>query len=71
MSSKKKKIWVNIAHSFRQAQEFDDNYYQAMSKREKIETMQFLRDTAFKFNKELRNASRKGLQRVIKIIQQT
>jgi len=64
-----RKIWVNKAKSFKEAEEFDRNYYAAMSKTEKLETMQFLREMYYKI-KNVKNEGRKRLRRVIKVIQQ-
>jgi len=64
----KKKIWVNKAYSFLEAEQFDEQYYQAMSGYERIETMQFLREQYYKI-KGTKNEARKGLRRVIRIIQ--
>lgn len=63
-----KKIWVNKARLFKDAEKFDRNYYAAMSKTEKLETMQFLREIYSKI-KGLKNEGRKRLRRVIKVIQ--
>ena len=63
-----KKIWVNKARSFKDAEKFDSNYYAAMSRTERLETMQFLRETYHKI-KNLKNESRKRLRRVVKVIQ--
>jgi hypothetical protein len=65
----KKKIWVNIAESFEEAEELDKQYYLKMSGKEKLETIQLLREMYYKINKEAKNASRKGLRRIIRIIQ--
>lgn len=63
-----KKIWVNKAKSFKDAEEFDIKYYLRMSKKERLETMQFLREIYYKI-KGLKNEGRKRLRRVIRIIQ--
>ncbi|MCK4352149.1 hypothetical protein KAW65_01950 [candidate division WOR-3 bacterium] len=60
-----KKIWIHKANTWEEAKKFDENYYLSMSSKERLETMQFLRETYFK----MKNESRKGLRRVIKIIQ--
>jgi hypothetical protein len=39
-----KKCWVNKPDSFEQAKEFDKNYYLPMSSKERLETMQSLRE---------------------------
>jgi len=64
-----KKIWVNKAYSFKEAQDFDDRYYLAMSKIERLETVQFLRDIYGKIKGGQKRAGRKRLRRVIRIIQ--
>lgn len=65
-----KKIWVNKVDSFHAAQEFDIDYYLSMSRTERLETVQFLRETFLKMKKGLANESGKGLRRVIKVIEQ-
>jgi hypothetical protein len=65
-----KRIWIRKSNSFKTAKCFDVNYYLSMSPSERLETMQFLRKTIFKFKKDLKyERNRKGLRRVIKIIQ--
>jgi hypothetical protein len=64
-----RKIWINKANSFKAAQKFDVSYYLSMHASDRLETMQLLRDWYFKIKKGLRNESRKGLRRAIKIIQ--
>lgn len=66
---RKKKIWMNKAHSFLEAERFDEQYYEVMSGKEKIDTIQFLREQYFKM-KGLKDEDRKGLRRVIKLIKQ-
>ena len=63
-----KKIWVNKANSFEEAGKFDKKYYRSMSKIEKLDTMQFLREIYHKM-KGSKNAVGKRLRRIIKIIQ--
>ena len=66
---KKKKIWVNVAKSFKEAEEFDKRYYMAMSGEERLDTMQLLREMHYKI-KGVKNAGGKRLRRVVRIIQQ-
>lgn len=66
-----KKIWLNKTRSFNAAQEFDVQYYLSLSREERLEIMQLLREMRFKIKKGFRNESRKRLRRVIKIIEQT
>lgn len=65
----KRKIWIHKAESFKEAEEFEEQYYRKMSDEEKLGTVQLLREAYGKINKEARNAHRKGLRRVIRIIQ--
>lgn len=64
-----KRIWVNKAGSFKEAKKFDEDYYQSMSKTERLETVQFLREQYPKIIRGKKRESRKRLRRVIKIIQ--
>ncbi|OGL42210.1 MAG: hypothetical protein A3C43_03525 [Candidatus Schekmanbacteria bacterium RIFCSPHIGHO2_02_FULL_38_11] len=64
-----KRIWINKSSSFKAANQFDINYYLSMSSLERLETMQFLREIAFKIKNLKYGKNRKGLRRVIKIIQ--
>jgi len=66
----KRMIWVNKSDSFDAANEFDDDYYLSMSREERLETLQFLREIYFKIKKGSEDEGRKGLRRVIKIIEQ-
>jgi hypothetical protein len=63
-----KKRWVNKARSFKEAQKFEDDYYSKMSEKKRLETMQFLREIYYKI-KGIKNEHRKGLRRVIRVIQ--
>ncbi|MCP2518986.1 hypothetical protein NLD30_00895 [SCandidatus Aminicenantes bacterium Aminicenantia_JdfR_composite] len=68
-----KKIWVNKIYSFEDAERFDENYYLNMTSTERLNIMQFLRESYFKiikFEKDLKNESRERLRRVVKIIKQ-
>ena len=65
-----KKIWVKKSSSFDAAHEFDIEYYRSMLASARVDTMQFLREIAFKFKKDLkREKNRKGLRRSIKVVQ--
>lgn len=63
-----KKIWVNKAYSFKEAEEFDRDYYLSLPRARRLEIVQFLRETHHKFGRG-RNESRKGLRGFIKIFQ--
>ena len=67
-----KKIWIHKAKSFKEAEIFEDSYYSSMSIAEKLNCMQYLREIYYNFGvigRKARNASRKGLQRIIRVIQ--
>ena len=67
-----KKIWINFAKSFEDAEDFDLKYYLSMTKKERVGTVQFLRETYWKMKqgKKYGNHSRR-LRKTIKFIQQT
>ena len=60
---------MNKADSFVEAEQFDKQYYQSMSGREKIEIIQFLREQYLKM-RGLEGEGRKRLRRVVKFIKQ-
>ncbi len=64
-----RKIWINKAKSFKAAEEFDLNYYLSMDVSGRLETMQLLRELYFKIKKGAKFESRKGLRRILKVIQ--
>ena len=61
-------MWVNKAESFDAAKEYDNDYYLSMSEKERLETVQFLREEYFKIKKGSDDENRKRLRRVIRII---
>jgi hypothetical protein len=63
----KRKIWVNIADSFSNAEDFDSEYYKKQTPDERLDAMQFLREQYCKMNKKAEDAHRKGLRRLIKV----
>lgn len=63
------KIWINRAMSFKEARAFDTRYYRSMSRAQRLETVQFLRERHRKFSEE-KNEDRKRLRGFVKIIQQ-
>ena len=69
MYKKDRKIWVNKTRLFSDAEKFDTNYYLGMSKAERLDTVQFLRESYQKIKPGKKNESREGLRRVIKVIQ--
>jgi hypothetical protein len=64
-----KKIWIKKSQSFKEAQDFDTRYYHAMSLQERLEVVQFLRETYLKIKGRDKNESRKRLRRVIRVVQ--
>jgi hypothetical protein len=65
-----KKIWMRVAHSFKEANNFDREYYLSMSPSERLADMQFLRESYLKFKKGAKyGKGRTRLRRVITIIQ--
>lgn len=66
----RKKIWINKASSYKDAEKFEHDYYNSMNSIERISIMQDLRESYLKL-KGKSDESRKGLRRVIKIIKQT
>ncbi len=67
----KKKVWFHKSDSLKEAQEFDDSYYLALSPTERLETVQFLREECQKLNKDKKHEGGKRLRRVLKLIKQT
>ena len=70
-----KKIWVNKPKSFEEAQEFDKKYYENMTPQQRLSIIQELREMDFNFPKNRKrasipHASRRRLQRVVKIVKQ-
>ena len=65
------KIWIRKARSFSEAWEQDKDYYLNMSAKERLETVQFLREQYPKFAGDYASESGKGLRRTITVIQQT
>ena len=47
----RKKIWVHKATSFEEAERFERRYYAAMSRKERLETVEYLRRLAQKMRK--------------------
>lgn len=64
-----KRVWIKRLPSFKEAEKSDENYYLGMSGKEKLETMQILREIYYKIKNKLKNEGRKGLRRVIRVIQ--
>jgi len=65
-----KKIWVNKARSFEEAQDFDNSYYSSLSCLERVESVQILREEYFKSHGLKLSENGKRLRRVFSIIKQ-
>jgi hypothetical protein len=65
-----KRIWINKAGSFKEAQDFDTSYYLDLSSEEKLESVQILREEYFKSNGLKFREDGKRLRRVFKVIKQ-
>lgn len=68
-----KKMFIHVAPGFKEAQEFDRQYYASMSTQERLSIMQELREMYQKFSFQNRkekseNAGRKRLRRVVKVL---
>ena len=65
-----KKIWVNRANSFEEAQDFDNAYYLSLSSTERLESIQILREAYFKSQGLKFREDGKRLRRVLRVIKQ-
>ena len=65
-----KKIWVNRARSFKEAQDFDIAYYASLSSTERVEIVQILREEFFKSSGFKFREDGKRLRRVSRVIKQ-
>lgn len=63
------KIWIRKFVSLEEAENFDVNYYMQLSSKERLDTMQYLREMHYKLIRG-KNAGRKRLRRSVKVIQQ-
>jgi len=66
---KNMKIWAHKAENFEAAERFDKNYYLKMNGKQRLETVQMLREMRFNMNKKS-NENGKGLRRTVRIIKQ-
>ena len=64
------KKWIRKFASFKSANKADQEYYLKMSPAERLDIMQFLRDSYHKLKGESQSESSGRLRRVIKIIRQ-
>ncbi|MBU0572877.1 MAG: hypothetical protein KKH83_00125 [Candidatus Margulisbacteria bacterium] len=66
----KKKAWLKIFKSFKEAERSDVEYYSKMTPNERVEAMQMLREMAHKIGGKKAPHGGKRLRRTIKVIQQ-
>ena len=59
------RIWVNKVESFDAAERFEKKYYKSLSTTERLETVQFLRETYFKSSGKVLGENGKRLRRVL------
>jgi hypothetical protein len=65
-----KRIWINRAGSFREAQVFDTEYYARLSREERLEAVQILREEYFKSRGLEFCEDGKRLRRVFRVVKQ-
>ncbi len=65
-----KKIYVNRARSFKEAEDFDIAYYASLSSTERVESVQILCEEFFKSNGLEFREDGKRLRRVFRVIKQ-
>ena len=65
-----KKVWINRAKSFEDAQDFDGAYYLNLSSTERVESVQILREEYFKSHGLKFREDGKRLRRVFRVIKQ-
>ena len=65
-----KNIWMKKFDSFRKANEADELYYLKMRPAERLDILQFLRETYAKLKRGKKHESSQRLRRVVKILQQ-
>ena len=65
-----KKIWVNKAESFDAAERFEKKYYKSLSAAERLEAVQFIRETYFESSGIILGENGKRLRRVLSVVEQ-
>lgn len=65
-----KKTWIKKFSSFKKAQEADRRYYARLSPAERLDIIQFLRESYFRMKGLFKHDGRSRLRRSIKIVQQ-
>jgi len=66
-----KKIWIKKFSSFKEAEQADQRYYSNLKPTERLDVIQFLRESYFKIKGIFKHDGRGRLRRSIKILQQT
>lgn len=64
-----KKIWIKKFSSFKEAEDFDDEYYCKETPQQRLNDIQLCREIYFKLKNININESRKRLRRVFRIVQ--
>jgi len=62
------KWWIRKAKSFKEAEEFDDEYYRRMPPEDRLSDMQLCRQMYFKLKHINIDEVRKGLRRFYKVV---
>jgi hypothetical protein len=65
-----KEQWINKAGSFKEAEEFEDEYYRLRAPEQRLSDIQFCREMYFKLKGINVNEIRKGLRRFFKVTKQ-
>ena len=64
-----KRIWAHVAKSFEEAARFDVEYYRAMSRSERLSTVQWLREAHRTLTQGSPRAGRARLRRFLRVTQ--
>ena len=64
------RIWVNKAGSFEEADKFEAEYYEGLTRQKRVETVQLLREEYFKSKGLELGGNGKRLRRVLSVIKQ-
>jgi len=65
----RKKAWIHVAHSFEEAEAFEERYYRSLSRKERIETVDWLRQVYRKYRGMKKAHGGTRLRRVLRIVQ--
>ena len=64
------RIWVNKVESFDAAERFEKKYYKSLSATERLEAVQFIRETYFESSGIILGENGKRLRRVLSSVKQ-